>query len=326
MTQVFSLTNGADTAGIGGRLAKAFKRHGGRDWALRSMVATYDTTYIKYPQDVPWSQPQLERLYDSADVVHIHSTLFAHDAYDAGQGKPTVLMHHGLKTGQPDRPDFFEMVQMARAIGAVQVGSTLDLSIYQPEVAWLPAPYDLGQLRAIRAASPPRDPDIIRIVHAPTNRRIKGTEAFIDLVSELRVKGHRVEYSTAENRTWADALTLYATADIAYDQPTLGYGCFAIECWAMGIPVVAGVADPKVCNGMVAEWGALPFSEDLAALVGSVEARKEYADMGTQHVERYHADAKVVERAKDIYASAKPTTPGMATRRKRFRGLRLVAA
>jgi hypothetical protein len=320
---VFSLTNGADTAGIGGRLASAFARHGGKSWALRSMVATVN--YIGYPQDVPWNQAKLEAMYDAADVVHLHNILFAHENYDAGQGKPTVLMHHGLKSGsgQP----FPEMVRRAEAIGAVSVGSTLDLSIYEPSVHWLPAPYELESLRAIRQRAPEHDG--IRIVHAPTNREIKGTEALIDGVAAMRVRGLPVELVMVERRSWADALDVYASADIAFDQPYLGYGCFAIECWAMGIPVVAGVRDPIVRAGMIAEWGELPFAEPskLDVLVISQSARDEYAGRGLRHVVKYHDERVVVERAKAIYETARPTTPGgSAKRRSRPRHVALAPA
>lgn len=311
--RIFSLSNGADTAGIGIRLHEAFERYGGTD-SLRSMVASVN--YIDYPQDVRWSQRSLERLYDTADVVQLHNILYAHDHYDALQGKPTVLMHHGLKSGSGR--DFFDMVAAARDIGAVSVGSTLDLCIYEPSVRWLPAPYDLEALRRIRKAAV-RNDESIRIVHAPTNRAIKGTEAMLDAVAQLRVAGHRVEVVMVERRTWKDALDLYATADIAYDQPYLGYGCFAIECWAMGIPVVAGVRDPKIRAGMIERWGSLPFAEpkDLPELVESAQARAVWAARGTKHVERYHSQRAVVERAKAIYATARPTTPGGVKRRLR---------
>ncbi len=309
--RVLSLSNGADTAGIGVRLANGFRKHGG-DWSLRSMVATVN--YIQYPQDVPWDQRRLEKLYDEADVIHLHNILYAHQNYDAGQGKPTVLMHHGLKSGS-DR-DFHEMVRAAAEIGAVSCGSTLDLSIYEPSVQWLPAPYDLGALRAIRRQAVRAD-DSIRIVHAPTNRDVKGTEALIDAVARLRVSGRRVELVMVERRTWAESLALYATADIAFDQPYLGYGCFAIECWGMGIPVVAGVRDPVVREGMIERWGSLPFLEvtdpvekSLARLVDSADARAEYSSKGTEHVETYHAEKAVVERAKAIYGQARGTKPG----------------
>jgi hypothetical protein len=92
--RVLSLSTGQDLAGIGVRMAQAFTRHA-PDWEYRATAKI--ETYLTYPVDVPWEERAVERLYDAADVVHLHSNLEAHDGYDDGQGKPTILEHHGTE-------------------------------------------------------------------------------------------------------------------------------------------------------------------------------------------------------------------------------------
>jgi hypothetical protein len=310
--RVFSLTTGADTAGIGAGLAHAFRRS--RDIELRSMVATIN--YIGYPVDVRYSRRRLERYYDSAAVILLHNTLHGHDWYDAGQGKPTVLMHHGRTPIEP----FLETVKHARDIGAVQIGSTLDLSVFGP-VEWAPPPVDIREMRAIRARA--TRSRTLRIGHAPTNRDLKGTSAFLDAMDRLSTR-FDVEAVLIERTSWRDCLARKATMDVLFDQPILGYGSNAIEAWAMGIPVLAGVADQTVRAAMLERWTVLPFIEtstrtleqDLERVIVEAELREEYAVIGSAHVERWHSEAAVVDRVSDVFRRATPTVPGGSGKRR----------
>jgi hypothetical protein len=87
----------------------------------------------------------------------------------------------------------------------------------------------------------------------------------------------------------------------------------------MGIPVVAGVADPDVRALMVQRWDGLPFYEAsdtdtlydaLRMLVESEQARREWAERGTRHVERFHEEDRVVPLLQDLYRNAPATLPG----------------
>jgi glycosyltransferase involved in cell wall biosynthesis len=312
--KVFGLTTGSDTAGINVAISRAFRRHA-PEWDVRSMVAT--SNYIGYPVDVPFGKLELEALYDAAQVVHLHNTTHAHDWYDNWQGKPTVLMHHG-RTGI----DFPRWAREAMRIGATSLGSTLDLELLEPGVKWLPPPVYLEGMRRLREEHY-RPGYRLRIGHAPTNRAIKGTDAFLAAIGALRASGAPVEAVLIEGLAWQECLARKATCDVFYDQPTLGYGVNAVEAWAMGIPVIAGVADAAIRRGMEQRWGGLPFAETteasleviLRAIVKHERIRDELARMGTAHVERWHDERHTVETLKDVYADAKPTTPGGNSKR-----------
>lgn len=317
--KVFALVNGADTAGTHWRLARAFQEHA-PDWEFRAMCAS--SNYIRYPVDVPWDVGRLMELYDGADVIHISHFMFGHDNYDAGQGKPTVLMHHGTAAGTKVETPFHDRVAIARDAGMTQVGSTYDLVILEPELQWAPTAYDLEWLRGIRKQHY-RDGSL-RLVHAPTNREIKGTALLLEAVESLRADGHRIELVMTEGRPWVESLAAIATADLAFDQPILGIGCFAVECMGMGVPVIAGVVDERVREGMAEHWGGLPFrhvdptaASIRAAILELLDpaARDFYRDRGTRHVERFHDASRVVERMKGIYSGAGPSQPGGSAKR-----------
>lgn len=199
--RAFILATGADTGGAAIRVVSAFNRTAGwqvldpdppydpidADWFVSSMVAT--DNYIQYEQDLPWSPSELEHHYDAADVVVLNNTLAGFHYYDGGQGKPTLLMHHGLHEGHFSQ-SIAECVAEAREIGAGQICSTVNLELYgQPgEITWTPIPYDMNALLDARKTLF-RPSDTLRIGHAPTDRAVKSTETVIKAVETLQKRG-----------------------------------------------------------------------------------------------------------------------------------------
>jgi glycosyltransferase involved in cell wall biosynthesis len=134
-------------------------------------------------------------------------------------------------------------------------------------------------------------------------------------------KDHDVELLTnvqgirVRHMPWADVLAAKARADILFDQVQLGYGNNAIEAWCMGLPVIAGVADWKVRDAMVARFGKLPFyeaTEDtigdaLRRVVESADMRAEYAALGMAHVRKWHDAREVVRMLSEVYEAAPRT-------------------
>jgi len=89
----------------------------------------------------------------------------------------------------------------------------------------------------------------LTVVHAPTNREIKGTQYVLDAVQKLQSEGYPVELKLVENMSNQDALKLYHIADVIVDQLLAGwYGGFAVECMAMGKPVIAYIRESDLCN------------------------------------------------------------------------------
>ncbi len=77
------------------------------------------------------------------------------------------------------------------------------------------------------------------VLHAPTNRGVKGTRFIVQAVEELRGEGLNFEFVLVENMSREEARRHYQRADLLVDQLLLGwYGGLAVECMALGKPVV----------------------------------------------------------------------------------------
>lgn len=305
--KVLTLSLGQDTAGTNYRIAQAFERHA-PDIQVTAMHAK--DTYHRYPFGERFDEETAQAAYDAADVVQLTNGLHAWHRYDHGQGKPTVVYHHGTTY----RGRHVTLDAEALAVGATQLVSTVDLEALGGPVRWVPILYDLDALRAIRRREY-RPSNVIRIAHAPTNRAIKGTRQVIDTVRQMRRRGYPVELRLIEGKSWAECLIEKARCDILVDQFDLGYGCNAIEAWAMGMPVVAGVRERRVRARMLERWGRLPFLMTpeprlyftLRRLIRYDAARRRWAAIGEDHVERFHDERRVVPLLADVYRSAKPT-------------------
>ena len=315
--KILNISAGQDTGGQQLRTARAFRKHAA-DWTYTCV--TQRPTF--YQLENPWSGRRIRKeWWPNADVIHAHNKFRGTERFDRLEGpKPYVLHQHG--TIYRTNPDLSE----AKKRNAIVLVSTLDLWALHPpeETEWLPAPYDLDWLQEYRE---PHNGKAVRIAHAPTNRAIKSTEALQGAVQRLRSEGHDVELDLIERQSWESCLARKGRADIYFDQVLLGYGCNAVEAWGMGIPVIAGVdpervetvksmqpqrLNPDTLSIMRDTWGELPFYaatedtiyESLLEMMDP-EIRKQYAERGMAHVQRYHADHRVVAQLQDVYRRAK---------------------
>nr|WP_294804476.1 hypothetical protein [uncultured Nitrososphaera sp.] len=90
-----------------------------------------------------------------------------------------------------------------------------------------------------------RRADRLVVGHAPTNTKIKNTEAFENAVKELQAEGVPIEAVTLTNKPWEQVIQAKANCHVIYDQMNahMGFGGFGInmvEALAMRQPVVAG--------------------------------------------------------------------------------------
>ena len=79
----------------------------------------------------------------------------------------------------------------------------------------------------------------IEILHAPTNRIIKGTKYLLLVISKLKEKRYPVRLKLIEKIENKKMINYCKSADIVVDQLLLGwYGGFAVEMMALGKPVI----------------------------------------------------------------------------------------
>jgi hypothetical protein len=148
------------------------------------------------------------------------------------------------------------------------------------------------EVSAIAPAIPSIEKKRPLIVHAPSSRRRKGTEHVV-----AAVDGLDADFRLVEGLTHDEAFALYREADIVVDQLNAGwYGVFAIECLALGKPVVTFLHDEAVRRTQEAYGVEVPvvsataetLRERLRPLVEDAPLRHRIGAASRAYAERLH--------------------------------------
>lgn len=114
-----------------------------------------------------------------------------------------------------------------------------DLRLTSPSSIFLP--YTNVDPRKWRPLSPLPRPvhKPLRVIHAPSNRRVKGTDIIIETVNRLRSENLPIDLCLAEGISHYKIIELAKDIDLAIDQLNIGwYGGFAVEMMSLGIPTI----------------------------------------------------------------------------------------
>lgn len=156
-------------------------------------------------------------------------------------------------------------------------------------------PYASVDPRAIGPAPQRARIGPLRVVHAPTHRVTKGTDAVVRACNNL---AGLVELRLVENLPHQQALAAYAEADVVVDQLRLGwYGGLAAEGMALARPVVCHIDPPLLARAGSRFAGELPLvhadeSTVEAALhtlaLAPPESLAAFGARGRRFAERWH--------------------------------------
>jgi hypothetical protein len=185
--------------------------------------------------------------------------------------------------------------------GAEIVGS-YDAIRWVPEAHVVPPGIDVAGI----TPSPPGDRARPVILHAPSSRRRKGTDTVI-----AAVDGLDADLEIVEGLHHDEAFARYRNADIVVDQLNAGwYGLFAIECMALGKPVVTFLHDEAVARTRdafgidvpIVSASADTLRERLRPLVADAAERRRVGAASRAYVERVHDIERVTDRLLAVYA------------------------
>lgn len=157
-----------------------------------------------------------------------------------------------------------------------------------------------------------REPgEVVRVVHAPTRRGVKGTQYVIDAVERLQAENVPLTLELIEGLTHAEAQRLYEGADIVVDQLLAGwYGGFAVEAMALGKPVISYLRDDDLARVPAEMRVDLPVISATPDTIADVLRRlatserlllHELGRRGRAYVERWHDPRTVAARVKGVY-------------------------
>lgn len=174
---------------------------------------------------------------------------------------------------------------------------------YHQNAYYIPVTVDVNKYKYNNTANLKKGKPLI--IHSPTHREFKGTKYILSAIEKLRLK-YDFDFKLIENVTHAQAMELYGQADIIIDQVLAGaYGTLAIECMAMGKPVVAWVSDfcKEKFPSELPVVSANPDNlyEKLEYMLKNQDMFYDLGVRGRKYVEEYHDISKIGTKIVDIY-------------------------
>lgn len=184
-----------------------------------------------------------------------------------------------------------------------------DLKHFLPDAEFLPyASVDLNHWRPAEKDPSGEIDECVTVLHAPSNRSIKGTEHIIQACKALEKEGWPVRLALAENVPHSEMKAVYASADIFVDQLLVGwYGAAAVEAMSLGKPAVCYLRESDLT------W--LPFRDSIPVvnatrdtiydtLLHLLEDRDRLKNIGMRsraYVEEVHDPVKIARQLKRMY-------------------------
>lgn len=195
-----------------------------------------------------------------------------------------------------------------------EIVGSYDAIRWVPEAVVIPPGIDVTGITPTPPL-PPRTRPVV--VHAPSSRERKGTEHVIAACARLDV-----ELEIVEGLHHAEAFERYRNADIIVDQLNAGwYGLFAIECMALGKPVVTFLHDEAAQRTEDAYGVPVPLvnaskdtlEERLAQLIAlGPDGRAQIGRASRAYVEQVHDLERVTDQLLDVYAGILAPAPAPA--------------
>jgi hypothetical protein len=184
-----------------------------------------------------------------------------------------------------------------------------ELQTYAPGSTVVPRALDAGEWPFVGVSA--RASPVI--VHAPSRRGVKGTEALLQAVSDLKAEGLHFELRLVENVSHAEAVQIYRDADIIVDQLRIGwYGVLAVEGMALGKPVIAYIRDDlwQTQKDILPIVNADPVTikERLRDLIVSPDLRQRLSRASRDYFLETHSARKVAELLSREYQKSRPVT------------------
>lgn len=151
----------------------------------------------------------------------------------------------------------------------------------------------------------------VKVLHAPTHRKAKGTEYVLKAFEKLKSDGVDFEPILLENVPNEEAVKIYSDADIIVDQLFFpGTGKFATEALAAGKVVLGHMAydrypqkNPNECP--IIDANPDTIYEELKKIIPDFEKRKKLAAQGRDYVLKYLDVRIFCKKVLDLYGNKK---------------------
>ena len=146
---------------------------------------------------------------------------------------------------------------------------------------------------------------VFRVAHAPSNKKLKGTEYVIDAVETLKSNGYDIQLLEVQG-DHAKVIETLQRSDVVVDQLRLGtIGVVSLEAMATGTPVICYMRDDlraKYPEALPVVNGTPDNIEYiLKEIYNDPERRADLGDQGREYVMNYHSLPRIGERLLEVY-------------------------
>lgn len=242
------------------------------------------------------------KLFKKRIVVHFRGL----DIIDIKHFDYLREMNRGEVLNKPalSRPEQVRKVKKWLRYADVVLVSEPDLFAVVPQAILSPQVIDISYWTSARRPLSETD-GIIRVVHAPSSRRKKGTDFIEQSVAELKAKGYPVELVLAEKLPHHKIKELYEISDIGIDQVLYGWhGKVSVELMALGKPVICFIEpELKKYRPDLPIINATPktLTAELEELIKSRENRMQIGNKSQEYARRYHDVEAIVDELLELY-------------------------
>lgn len=220
--------------------------------------------------------------------------------------------NRGVQLNKPalSRPDQVKRVKKWLRYADVVLVSEPDLFAVVPQATLSPQVIDTSYWTTTRRPLSEKD-GIIRIVHAPSSRRKKGTDFIEQSIVDLKAKGYAIELVLAEKLPHHKIKELYETSDIGIDQVLYGWhGKVSVELMALGKPVICFIEpELKKYRPDLPIISASPktLTAELEILIADKEARKQIGIKSIEYARKYHDVERIADELLEHYGFSERT-------------------
>lgn len=202
------------------------------------------------------------------------------------------------------RPDQLRKLKKWLRYADVVLVSEPDLFAAVPSAILSPQIVDVNYWTPTRKPLSETD-GIIRIVHAPSSRRKKGTDFIEQAIQNLKARGYSVELVLAEHLPHYKIKELYEISDIGIDQVLYGWhGKVSVELMALEKPVICNInKEWKKHRPDLPIVHAEPHNLEkvLENLIIDSEYRKLLGRAGREYVLKYHDKEVIADQLLQLY-------------------------
>ncbi|GIQ68489.1 glycosyltransferase family 4 protein [Xylanibacillus composti] len=259
------------------------------------------------------AQRYMNKVLDRYDIFHFHfSSTFLPDNSDlkllTSMGKKVIIHHRGsevrrlsiakklnpyarVKPRWTDERILADLKRISESASHAIIPYYELLPYIKPFYKYIHFLPNAVDLNAIQPAYP-SGTGPVRIVHAPTNQYVKGTEFIEAAIAQLKREGLDFQFTLIQKMPHDKAKAAYQQADLVIDQLHIGdYGMVSIEAMAMGKAVVCYMRKdliPKYPGLPIVSANPDTLTDTLRHLLRKPHLLRKLGKQGRAYAQQHH--------------------------------------